>query len=131
MTARVDAAEAATAAAGLATVTHKSSESPSRQSEDMTPRLDRRLSLGPRASLSANASPAHPAFGSANETCIGFSADSAEERELLVAFLLHCADLCNPLLPPEMSQRIAAALGREFEAQAVCRGRNVFVSHLS
>ena len=122
MTARVDAAEAAAAAAGLATAAHKpASDSPSRQSEDMTPRLDRRLSLGPRASVSAaNASPSHPAFAAAVETCRGFSADSAEERELLVAFLLHCADLCNPLLPPEMSQRIAAALGREFEAQAVC-----------
>ena len=120
VTARVDAAEAAFAAGGLAAAgSLKASDSPSRQSEDMTPRLDRRLSLGPRASVSAAA--ANAVFAAAADTCIGFSAGSAEERELLVAFLLHCADLCNPLLPPEMSQRIAAALGREFEAQAVCR----------
>ena len=41
-----------------------------------------------------------------------------EHRELLVAFLLHCADLHNPLLPPPLSQRIAGDLAREFEAQA-------------
>ena len=47
-----------------------------------------------------------------------FSRDSAEDRQLLVAFLLHCADLCNPLLPPQLSRRIADDLGREFAAQA-------------
>ena len=47
-----------------------------------------------------------------------FNCDSAEDRQLLVAFLLHCADLCNPLLPPQLSRRIADDLGREFAAQA-------------
>jgi hypothetical protein len=48
----------------------------------------------------------------------GFSRDSPEDRQLLVAFLLHCADLCNPLLPPAMSQRIANELSQEFARQA-------------
>lgn len=47
-----------------------------------------------------------------------FSRDSDEDRQLLVSFLLHCADLCNPLLPPQLSRRIADDLGREFAAQA-------------
>ena len=47
-----------------------------------------------------------------------FSRDSAEDRQLLVAFVLHCADLHNPLLPPQLSRRIADDLGREFAAQA-------------
>ena len=42
-----------------------------------------------------------------------------EHRELLVAFLLHCADLCTPLMPPAQSQSAAQALAREFDAQAV------------
>lgn len=52
-----------------------------------------------------------------------FSRDSAEDRQLLVSFLLHCADLCNPLLPPALSQRIADDLGREFSAQATLERR--------
>ncbi len=40
------------------------------------------------------------------------------QPQLLVSFLLHCADLCNPLLPPALSMRIANTLGREFDAQA-------------
>ena len=47
-----------------------------------------------------------------------FPTGSADDRALLVAFLLHCADLHNPLLPPAMSQRIAGELSREFAAQA-------------
>ena len=47
-----------------------------------------------------------------------FSRDSAEDRQLLVAFMLHCADLCTPLLPPPLSARATEALGREFAAQA-------------
>jgi len=46
------------------------------------------------------------------------SRDVPDDRLLLVAFLLHCADLCNPLLPPAMSRRIAERLGVEFEGQA-------------
>jgi class 3 adenylate cyclase len=49
---------------------------------------------------------------------IGFGRRSAEDRLLLVNFLLHCADLGNPLLPPTLSRRIANDLAREFEAQA-------------
>jgi hypothetical protein len=40
------------------------------------------------------------------------------QTQLLVSFLLHCADLCNPLLPPALSMRIANTLGREFDSQA-------------
>lgn len=46
------------------------------------------------------------------------SRDSADDRKLLVAFLVHCADLCNPILAPPMSKRIADKLGEEFKAQA-------------
>ena len=48
----------------------------------------------------------------------GFSRDSPEDRQLLVSFLLHCADLCNPLLPPPVSRRIANELSMEFSRQA-------------
>jgi hypothetical protein len=48
----------------------------------------------------------------------GFSSRQPEERSLLVSFLLHCADLGNPLRPPSLSARIAEDLQREFEAQA-------------
>jgi len=47
-----------------------------------------------------------------------FSRDSDSDRQLLVAFMLHCADLCTPLLPPPLSARATEALGREFAAQA-------------
>jgi hypothetical protein len=48
----------------------------------------------------------------------GFSRASNDDRSLLVAFLLHTADLCNPCLPPAMSYRIANELGKEFARQA-------------
>jgi hypothetical protein len=48
----------------------------------------------------------------------GFAARTADDRQLLVCFLLHNADLCNPLLPPPLSRRLATDLGREFNAQA-------------
>jgi hypothetical protein len=48
----------------------------------------------------------------------GFDAHSTDDRLLLISFLLHSADLCNPLLPPAMSRRIAADLSREFGKQA-------------
>ncbi len=41
-----------------------------------------------------------------------------EDRQLWNSFLLHAADLCTPLLPPELSQRISNRLSREFAAQA-------------
>ena len=47
-----------------------------------------------------------------------FARRQPEERQLLVAFLLHCADLGNPLRPWNLSERIAVELQREFEAQA-------------
>ena len=50
--------------------------------------------------------------------CGGFSREDPEDRQLLVSYLLHCADLCCPLLPPPLSQRISGALSVEFEAQA-------------
>jgi hypothetical protein len=49
----------------------------------------------------------------------GFVRSSPEDRQLLVAFLVHTADLHNPLLPPSMSRRIADELSREFANQAV------------
>ena len=44
--------------------------------------------------------------------------DSPEDRQLLVSFLLHCADLCTPLLPPSVSARVCDDLADEFAAQA-------------
>ena len=48
----------------------------------------------------------------------GFSRDSLDDRLLLVAFVLHCADLCTVLLPPTMSRRVAESLSAEFARQA-------------
>ena len=48
-----------------------------------------------------------------------YDARAPEHRTLLVSFLLHCADLCTPLLPPAISKRVASSLAAEFEAQAV------------
>jgi hypothetical protein len=48
----------------------------------------------------------------------GFSRASADDRGLLVSFLLHTADLCNPVLPPPLSYRIANQLAVEFARQA-------------
>ena len=53
----------------------------------------------------------------------GFARASPDDRSLLVCFLLHCADLSNPVLPPELSRRIAAELGREFKNQAEMESR--------
>ena len=64
--------------------------------------------IGINASMAAS----FPAASSA------FNRESAEDRQLLVAFMLHCADLCTPLLPPTLSARATEALGREFAAQA-------------
>jgi hypothetical protein len=52
------------------------------------------------------------------EAAAGFSRELPEHRELLVSFLLHCADLCCPLAPPTMSRRIAESLSVEFARQA-------------
>jgi hypothetical protein len=56
--------------------------------------------------------------GTGGSDAPGFDPDHEEDRQLLVSFLLHCADLCNPLLPPAVSRRIAGDLSREFAAQA-------------
>ena len=47
-----------------------------------------------------------------------FRRDCLEDRRLLVSYLLHCADLCNPLLPFALSRRIAGELETEFANQA-------------
>ena len=46
------------------------------------------------------------------------SPDTLEDRQLLVSFLLHVADICTPTLPIAVSKRVADRLGEEFEAQA-------------
>ena len=56
--------------------------------------------------------------GAGVESAAGFSRELPEHRELLVSFLLHCADLCCPLAPPQMSRRIAESLSVEFARQA-------------
>ena len=61
---------------------------------------------------------ARGSFAERHSSTIGFGRRSPEDRLLLVNFLLHCADLGNPLLPPPLSRRIANDLAREFEAQA-------------
>ena len=48
----------------------------------------------------------------------GLSRDCFEDRTLSVCFLLHTADLCNALLPPDLSQRMVARLVAEFAAQS-------------
>jgi cAMP-specific phosphodiesterase 4 len=76
----------------------------------------------PAGAAQAAAAVAHDAAGRLSVdlgvTPGGFERYQPEHRMLLISFLLHCADLCNPLLPPAVSQRIAGALGTEFEAQA-------------
>ena len=47
-----------------------------------------------------------------------FSRESAEDRLLLVKFLLHCADLSNPLAGPAVSRRLANLVSAEFNNQA-------------
>ena len=44
--------------------------------------------------------------------------DSSEDRQLLVSFLLHCSDLCTPLLPPLVSAKVCDDLAIEFHNQA-------------
>ncbi len=51
-------------------------------------------------------------------TPAAFSRDSPEDRALLLAFLLHAADLCTPLFPPPVSRRISDELSLEFARQA-------------
>jgi hypothetical protein len=48
----------------------------------------------------------------------GSSLEDEVQQVAFVSFVLHCADLCCPLLPPPLSRRISGDLSREFEAQA-------------
>ncbi len=66
---------------------------------------------------SPEASSSSSARVSAGAACV-LSRDVSDDRELLVSYLLHAADLHNALLPPPLSQRIAASLSEEFAAQA-------------
>ena len=68
------------------------------------------------ARVSAQANDSGAATGV--EAWAGFSRELPEHRELLVSFLLHCADLCCPLAPPPVSRRIAESLSVEFARQA-------------
>ena len=56
----------------------------------------------------------------AASACEATDAHAPEHRTMLVSYLLHCADLCTPLLPHARSKSVAAALATEFEAQAAC-----------
>ena len=47
-----------------------------------------------------------------------FSRDSSDDRTTLVCFILHAADLSNPVSPPARSKRVAETLSLEFNAQA-------------
>jgi hypothetical protein len=80
---------------------------------------DARSSIGTSAffAAAASASGASASHAAAAVHC-GFRRDSLPDRILLVSFLLHCADLCNPLFPPPMSRRIAYELEAEFSKQA-------------
>jgi len=49
----------------------------------------------------------------------GTPSSSKEVQQTTVAFVLHCADLCCPLLPPSLSRVVSEDLSREFAAQAV------------
>lgn len=46
------------------------------------------------------------------------ASSSPDDRILLASFVLHTADLCNPLFPPPVSKQVAMDLSLEFEAQA-------------
>ena len=58
------------------------------------------------------------ATAGASAPTAAFRRDCLEDRRLLVSYLLHCADLCNPLLPFALSRRIAGELETEFANQA-------------
>lgn len=47
-----------------------------------------------------------------------FARASRDHRTLFLSFVLHCADLSTPLLPPELSRRVAESLSLEFSSQA-------------
>jgi hypothetical protein len=136
VTAKVDAAEAAAQAAAQAAADAAAAAAAASDAAGsdggavVAPPVAslRRSTVGSAAIAAALSTPsatcpALSAAGSASASAsasalVGFSDDSVEDRQLLICFILHCADLCNPLLPPALSVRIANALGREFDAQA-------------
>lgn len=76
-----------------------------------------------RASESGGApspSPSSPSSSVAAQPLFATPSD----RALLVSFLVHAADCSNPVLPPAVSQRRAAALRSEFERQARLEARD-------
>jgi len=84
--------------------------------KDLLARVNARLS----ADAPAGAPPGAATSGAKPDAAVvaSFSRDVPEDRQLLVSYLLHCADLCNPLFPPPMSRRIADQLSTEFSRQA-------------
>lgn len=48
----------------------------------------------------------------------GIDKDSPDDRQLLVSFLLHCADLSNPLGAFEAAKRVSELVSVEFNTQA-------------
>jgi hypothetical protein len=82
---------------------------------DLHARVQRRLA---EADATSGDSAPEGAVGPCCALSGGLRRDSAEDRQLLVAFVLHCADLCCPLMAPPVSRRVARELSREFEAQA-------------
>ena len=100
------------AAAGMSTPAPRPPSVPGILASGSAPRRSQSVVVLP--SNGSGASGAASYFGASS----AFNRDSAEDRQLLVAFMLHCADLCTPLLPPPLSARATEALGREFAAQA-------------
>ena len=70
------------------------------------------------AAAAPDAAPAPSAAAGPTAPAHGLAAGSVEDRRLLVAYLLHAADLHTPLLPHPLSRRVAASLDVEFAAQA-------------
>ena len=95
---------------------------------DLLARVTARVAAQREAAAPAGAAEAQPGDASRSRrssTAPGVPAPSAtfrrdclEDRRLLISYLLHCADLCNPLLPFALSRRIAGELETEFANQA-------------
>lgn len=57
------------------------------------------------------------------DTAGAFSRDSADDRLLLVSFLLHTADLCTALLPAAINEALVRRLCDEFSAHAAAEAK--------